>query len=85
MFGITFTFPGYIVMTTIIILMAIVVPPVPGGSIAIITSIFASSGFPSETTKLFISIYIFINMIVTGAKVFCVSDELFAIDRKIKG
>ena len=73
-----------IIVLMMVFLMGLVVPPVPGGTFSVATTLFASIGLPAVALELFISTGVFSNMIVTGMKTFCVSDELVMIDRVMK-
>lgn len=83
MFDVTYSISSYIIMTITVILMALVSPPVPGGAISIMTSLFLMASVPDSGVQLFVAIYFCVDMICTGAKGFCISDEMIALDRKL--
>lgn len=81
-YGIKFSFSGYLVACLIIIIMGLVTPPIPGGAIAVCSSLFAMLGLPAKAMAIFVSVDIFLDMIGTGTKTMLISDELLSIDRK---
>ena len=82
-YGVQISITELIVILVTTFLMGVVAPPVPGGEIAVATALFASFNLPTTVLALFVSAYVFSDMILTGMQVTCVSDELVMMDRKL--
>ena len=83
-YDIKFSILSYLSASILIILMGIITPPIPGAPIAVVSSIFVMAGLPAQAIAVFISVNVFTDMLATGTKTLCISDELLAIDRKFR-